>query len=145
MAVNIVSDVIDASDLNAIKNIAQKYDMTLVEFGRLLGKSKNEKGVRFQIRFTIEESKKIDSLCERYHMARSKYCLMACRKYLENEKYKKINILDVMESRENREMKVCVSFQHAEDYNKIRSIAKSLSVPFTTLIRYFALNADLSV
>lgn len=140
MTTNIVNDLIDEKDMELIQKIAHKYDMSVAEFGRFLGKKNNEKGVRFQIRFSVEELEYVDKLADELEVSRSRYCQIAYRWFVENEIYKTMNILDFKESEGEKNMRVSVSFNDAEEYKSLRKFAKEFSIPFSALLRYCALN-----
>lgn len=140
MTNNIVNQVIDEKDINLIEEIAEKYDMTLIEFARFIGKGKNEKGVRYHVRFSVDELMKVDENANEMNYSRSKYCQIAYQWFINNEVYKSINVMDIRESKSDRNMRVCVSFSDAKEYSELRKLAKGFSIPFSALIRYFALN-----
>lgn len=140
MTNNIVDKIIDKKDLDLIEEIAEKYDMTLIEFGRFIGKGKNEKGVRCHVRFSVDELIKVDENANALNYSRSKYCQIAYQWFINNEIYKTTNVIDMRETKSDRNMRVCVSFSNAKEYEKLRELSKGFSIPFSALIRYFALN-----
>lgn len=146
MAINIVDKVINGKDLKVIEAIAEKYDMSLVEFGRFIGKLKNEKGIRSHVRFSEDELKYVDAKVKKNKLDRSKYCKIAYQYFMQSDVYKKIDIMDLREDKEEKSVKgkrVCVSFADANEYLKMKNFAKGFSIPFATLIRYCALNYPL--
>ena len=139
MTNNIVDKVISTDDLKIIAEIAEKYDMTVVEFGRFIGKGKNEKGVRVHVRFSEDELSIIDKEASKVKLSRSKYCREAYNWFIDSGIYKNVNVKDLREDKSDRSIRVNVMFPDAEEYKKMHKLAKGFSIPFSTLIRYCAL------
>jgi hypothetical protein len=140
MTTNIVDKVIDKKDLELIEKLAEKYDMSIVEFGRFLGKKSNEKGVRFQIRFSVDELAYVDEKSNMMDVSRSKYCQMAYQWFVENNIFKSMDISDFKESDGKKSERVSVLFSDADQYKSMRKMASDFSIPFSALLRYCALN-----
>jgi hypothetical protein len=88
MAQNIVNSIISNEDIAKISKIAEKYNMNVVEFGRLLGKSTSEKGVRYHVRFSPDEQMIVDEQANNMGLTRSGFCSLACNKFLKSDAYK---------------------------------------------------------
>lgn len=140
MVINIVDKVIKKNDLKIIEDIAKKYDMSLVEFGRFIGKLKNEKGVRHHVRFSDDELTYVDKKAKDLNLSRSEYCFDAAKYFIQKEVYKKVDVKDLREANGDRGKRVCVSFTNGKEYINMWQLAKGFSIPFSTLIRYCALN-----
>lgn len=139
---NIVTAVIDETDMSVIETIAKKYKMSVVEFGRFLGKSSNAKGVRFHVRFTVDEMEIVNNKASYMGTSRSKLCAHAWKDFLDSGAYKKFNVRDVKgkDDESGRTERICVIFQEPEEFEKLQEIAASYSIPFSALLRYCVLN-----
>lgn len=134
-------EIINESDIDMIATMANKYNMSIEDFGKLL--SKKDKQIRHQIRFSEAEIKIVDENAEKLKMNRSEYCRRCYMKAIKNRLYENINISELRgnaySGEVTRDIRVSVSFTDAEDYKLMRKTAKDLSLKFSTLLRYFAL------
>lgn len=143
---NLKMEIINEEDYNVICDMAKKYNMSVDDFGRLLSK-KIEKDIRLQVRFSADELKTIDIKAGKYNMSRSEYCRTCCLKAIKEKQYENLNICEIQGDAYNkntvRDMKVCISFDDAMEYSKMRKVAMDLSMKFSTMVRYFALSIEL--
>lgn len=137
---NIAENVIHKSDLELLNKMADKYDMSLVDFGRFIVKMKNDKGVRFHVRFSVDELFAVDQKANMLNLTRSKFCNTASKWFVNSDEYKNFKLTTIKETAGDRDMRVCVLFTDAEDYKSLHELSKRMSIPFSALIRYCALN-----
>ncbi len=137
--------VLTQNDLEIVSMIAEKYHLSIQEFGRILAR-KNEKYPVLQILFTDDEYNQIEEKRKSKNLSRSKYCTLCIRKALSEETYKQINVVDVL-GKENRRIsrpkRTPISFDNATEYRQAKEISGLLGMPFSSLMRYFSLNVDL--
>lgn len=143
MAKEIINEIVDKKDYEAISKIAAKYSMSVEAFCRLLSKKFNAKQLASQVRFSPEEIQKVDNRASKIGVNRSKYCRLCYKKALKDELYKNFEILDAMRSPIKRDVVVNISFDDAEEFKEMKALAKKFSVPFANLLRYFSLNIEL--
>ena len=137
--------VLRDEDLEVIKGIAEKYRLSIQELGRILSR-KNGDYPRLQILLNIDEIYSIDKKAKELNLSRSKYCSLCYKKAMKEEFYKNIDILKVVgesESGKRREHRAVISFDVASDYLEMKKLADDLGIPFSSLVRYFALNVEL--
>lgn len=130
-----------AEDMKIIENMAEKYGMSVQDLGRslLVGKFP-----RVQINFTIDELQTVDSRAGRLNLTRSTYCCMCFEKAMEKNMYKSINVIDIIKryKKGTKKKKVAISLP-INEYDRMLKVAKDVGVPFSSLIKYFALNVKL--
>ena len=130
-------------DQQAVKRIAENYNLTVRELGRLLTKSQEKKGMPFSCRFSQGEIKVVDNAANLLRLSRGKFCVEACRSFLESEDYKTVSTLEFrsadMEAEGARNVLVCIRFQNASDYVTLKKLCEEHAVSFSTLLRYCAL------
>lgn len=137
--------VLRDEDLEVIKGIAEKYRLSIQELGRILSR-KNGDYPRLQILLNVDEIYSIDKKAKELNLSRSKYCSLCYKKALKEELYKNIDILKVVgesESGKRREHRAVISFDVSSDYLEMKKLADDLGIPFSSLVRYFALNVEL--
>lgn len=136
--------IISKVDYLTISEIANRYSMSVEDFGKLLSK-KDESSLRHQIRFSEDELRIIDKEASKLKLTRSKYCRMSYLKVLQDGSYMNLDIKYIKDQSYNvkRDMRVAVSFDNANDYKDMRALARKFSLPFASLMRYLALkNAE---
>lgn len=134
-------------DINIIEEIADKYNLTMQELGRMMSR-KNGRYHRMQILFNSDEMNFIDRKTRELNISRSQYCRLCYRKALKEEIYKDIDILKVVGGSENnkqREYRAVISFDSSKDYLDVKKLAENLGVPVSSLMRYFALNINIDI
>lgn len=137
--------LLQVEDLKIIKKIADKYNLSLQELGRVLTR-KNGKYLRLQILLNIDEINLIDERAGALKLSRSKYCTLCYKKALKENLYDNIDILRVVGESENgkkREHRAVISFDMTSDYLEMKKLSDDLGLPFSSLVRYFALNIEL--
>lgn len=137
--------LLQSEDLLMIKKIADKYRLSVQELGRIISR-KNGKYYRLQILLNKDEIDLIDKNAKRLKLSRSKYCTLCYKKALRENLYDNIDILKVVgesESGKKREHRAVISFDMPSDYLEMKKLADDLGIPFSSLVRYFALNIKL--
>lgn len=138
-----IEQILQEEDLNMIKKIADKYKLSIQELGRMLSR-KNGQYLRLQILLNVDEINLIDKRAKAVNLSRSKYCTFCYKKALRENLYDNIDILKVVgESEKKREHRAVISFDMANDYLEMKKLADDLGIPFSSLVRYFALNVVL--
>lgn len=134
--------IIKDEDLRIISNIAKTYNLSVQELGRILARKKATYP-RIQILLTIDELNLIDEMAKTLRLSRSKYCSMCCHKALKEELYKNIDMLKVIRESETGNKRVhraIISYENANEFLEMKKLANDLGTPFSSLMRYFALN-----
>lgn len=140
---NSTEKILTDDDLKIITGIAEKYSITVQELGRILTR-KNYNYPRLQILLNVDEVHSIDRKATSLNLSRSKYCSMCCRKVLREELYKDIDVLKAVgESGKRREHRAVISFDYSSDYLEFKKLSEELGIPFSSLVRYFALTVEL--
>lgn len=143
---NEMDNVIKKGDLETIENIAEKYCITVQELGRILSR-KTGSYPRLQILLNVDELHNIDRKSKKLDLSRSRYCSMCYKKALKEKLYENINVLQAMSDGESgkmkREHRAVISFDSAKDYRDMKKLADDLGMPFSSLMRYFALTVEL--
>lgn len=133
-------------DLKIIENIAEKYCITIQELGRILAR---RTGVypRLQILLNTDELNIIDSKANKLNLSRTKYCSLCYKKALKENLYENINVLQAMSDNKNKNLKrkhrAVISFDNAKDYRNMKKLSDDLGIPFSSLMRYFALTVNI--
>lgn len=138
--------VIENEDLKIIENMAEKYCVSVQELGRIISR-RNGSYPRLQILLNVEELNSIDKKAKELNLSRTKYCSLCYRKALKEKLYDDIDIIQAMSEKQTnklkREHRAVISFDNAKDYREMKKLADSLGIPFSSLMRYFALNVKL--
>ena len=138
--------VIKNEDLKTIEMIAEKYCISIQELGRIISR-RNGSYPRLQILLNVEELHSIDRKARNLNLSRTKYCSLCYRKALKDKLYENIDVLQAMSETKNgnmkREHRAVISFDNAKDYREMKKLADNLGIPFSSLMRYFALNVEL--
>lgn len=135
--------VICEKDLEILNDMANKYCVTLQELGRIIARKKVTYP-RLQILLNTEEMAEIDKKAKTKNLSRSKYCSLCYRKALENNDYENINIVEaVKKQKDKREHRAVISFNNSDEYRKLKRASQKLGIPFSCLMRYFALNVEI--
>lgn len=139
-------NVIDKSDLELIESMAEKYCITVQELGRILSR-KTGSYPRLQILLNVDELHNIDRKSKKLNLSRSRYCSMCYKKALKEKLYENIDVLqamsDVKSGKMKRDHRAVISFDNAKDYREMKKLADDLGIPFSSLMRYFALTVKL--
>ena len=136
--------ILSDSDLEIIRGIAEKYKIRVSELGRILSR-RSASYPKTQILLTTDEMYSIDRKAKELNLNRSKYCTMCVKKAMDEKIYEDIDIMKVIEKSKSgrREHRAMISYDSSSGYIKIKKLANDLGVPFSSLIRYFALNVEL--
>lgn len=141
-----VERVIENEDLKIIEKIAEKYCISVQELGRIISR-RNGSYPRLQILLNLEELHNIDGKAKKLNLSRTKYCSLCYRKALKEKLYENIDVLQAMSETQSgkmkREHRAVISFDNAKDYRDMKKLADNLGIPFSSLMRYFALTVEL--
>lgn len=143
--INIVQELISSEDIKRLEEIAKKYNMSIIELGRVLAKSGNNKGFIFNVRFAADEIECIDKVAAEHGVSRAKFCELACKWYSSVYGYDKVDLTSLRRFREDgmkRDIRVNVNFRNKETYISLKEFSNSLSVDISAVIRYCALQYD---
>lgn len=138
---------IEEKDLEKIKEIAEKYDMSAIELARDIASADNNNSLH--IRFSKTELKTIDEKRKKAGISRSNYCVLCFEKAVEQGLYKDINIMQVIKrgfNSDRRTERVHVSFKKMGNglgMSEMRKMADDIGADVSALVRYFALNISL--
>lgn len=137
-----MADKIELKDIKTIEEIAKKYNMSMVKFGRAIiaqSKVKNER----QYRVSEEEFDTISQLAEDCGMTRMGYSEAACERFVrEGREDPAVVKFEIGSTRYGlgRTKRITVRFSDAEIENKLVEIAADYKIDMGSLIRYCALN-----
>lgn len=144
--------IITKEDLEVITKIADKYNFSLADLGKVLCRKKMSYP-RFQISCNEIEYETIKSRADKYNLSMSKYCLCCFEKAIKTENIEDINFLEIFEElrKSKKEKKagdkgrqrINVCLRSNEDYLKAKEIAKKLDIPLALFVRYVALTTNL--
>lgn len=131
-------------DVNVIKEMAEKYKVSVQSLCKLVSKSTNDQIV-IQVRFSEKELEKINTKSEKYKMNRSKFCRECCKKAIETNYISKINVVDIAteKGKDKKPFVINISFPNIDDYRKFESVACDHDIKIGTLLRYLVLNIEL--
>ena len=138
----IVTKLVDETDLDTISNIANKYDMNIVELGKLLSKIKVGNGITKQIKFSENEVKRIDKIVndkKRVDNSRNVFFIEAYTWFMDNQLIKEIDVFELKQKTNDRTFRVNIYFSDADQFESILRTSKSLGCGFSSFIRYFTL------
>lgn len=148
-----IKKLIDEKDFQEIEKIANKYNMTVIELGKLLTIKDDNKPFYKQIRLTEEELTNIDEKAKNFGITRNEYIIRCQMKAIKNNEQLNLDIRKinkktyagpVNKNKENiRNRQVNVYFRDLELYENIRITAKKLSVKVSSLIREWSLTINL--
>lgn len=148
-----IKKLIDEKDFQEIEKIANKYNMTVIELGKLLTIQNDNKPFYKQIRLTEEELTNIDEKAKNFGITRNEYIIRCQIKAIKNNEQLNLDIRKinkktyagpVSKNKENiRNRQVNVYFKDLELYENIRITAKKLSVKVSSLIREWSLTINL--
>lgn len=141
--------VIEKEDMQVIESIANKYNISVTELGRILSRKNNECAKRFQILLTVDELHEVDKKAKSLDLSRTRYCSMCFKKGIDEELYKNINMVELTRRRnaskgeDIRSQKTPMYFADKDYYLLGKKIAKEMGVSFGSFVRWFALNVEL--
>lgn len=128
---------IEMKDMKAIQEIAQRYDMSLVEFGRTII-TQTKKRTQRQIRVSEHEYEIISAKAEAKGLNLMRYCDYACNEFLKKKVIDK-DYFDYRTYGEGRKKRIAVEFKDSEVEASLLSVADKHDIEIGTLIRYCAL------
>lgn len=137
--------IIAETDMNMIKNLANKYNISVKELGKIIA-SENNLDQKKQVRFTNREYEILKNAAEKRDMKVSvflRYCLKyACdNNILEKMSIKDLTSLTKRDSNELREKRVPVAFDNGEYFLEIQKEARRLEIPYTNIARWLILKS----
>lgn len=133
---------IEKKDMTVLEDLAQKYNMSMVEFGRAIiaqTKVRNER----QYRVSEEEFEMISDMAERRGMTRMGYSEAACERFIrEGREDPAVVKYEIGSTRYGfeRTKRITVRFANEEVEDKLVDIAAEYKIDMGSLIRYCALN-----
>lgn len=133
---------IELKDIKTIEEIAKKYNMSMVEFGRAViaqSKVRNER----QYRVSEEEFDMISEMAEGCGMTRMGYSEAACERFIkEGREDPAVVKFEIGSTRYGlgRNKRITVRFSDEKVENKLVEIAAEYKIDMGSLIRYCALN-----
>lgn len=133
---------IEQNDLKIIEEIANKYGITVQEFGKILTKG-STRVLALQFYTNDDENMYLQNCAKEYGMKLSKYIVACCRKGLDEKKYENINLYEIYPPVEkSRKDRVGVSFDkyNRDVYYRLVEVAEEKNLKAGNLARYFAFN-----
>lgn len=134
---------IDQEDINIIKNMTEKYELTLKELMMAVSKEVNVKSVLIQVRLTDEEKNIIEKKALNKNMNRSSFIQSRLEEFVNTKDdiiYEKYNFFESDIRRKDRKY-VTISLPPFL-LNKVREKAKKLKLNVSFIIRYLCCEMD---
>lgn len=138
-----MDNIIQKNDMEQLEKIAEKYDMSLKELCSLILKTQGENSaIRCNVRFSDEEIEKLDKAAAAGGYSRSNYCGNAFKSFIDsNSSLDIIGLRKDRQTEKKRTIRVCIYFEKTL-YNVLRKTAKEYGVPYSSLVRFLALNQE---
>lgn len=135
---------IENEDLEIIKELAQKYSMSLGEFGKTITILSKGTTIYKQMRVSRRELDIIVKKAKRLKLKQTDMYILCYRKGIQKENYESIDISKINEQIENETKNICVNvrFTNNKELLQVQNIAEKLGVRVGTLLRYFALHVE---
>lgn len=137
--------VINPVDMRTIRSMAEKYGMTVADFGRFITRQSVNRTNR-QVRVTPTEYEIIRSNAKRLDLNVSRYCELCCKQFLENVEEKGISPEIFRENQKRKEKRTrlfTIMILNGDRERKLAEVAATYSIKISSLIRYCALNMDI--
>jgi len=136
-----ITKSISQEDINVIKNMAIKYNMSVVDFGRTISRLA-EYNLRRWIRLTAQEHITIKNRAIEHGTTITHWCSLACHVFL-SQYGNSFNIYGVSKNTDGvRCEKICITLRNRAEDAKLVELAKQCSIGISTLIRYCVLQYD---
>lgn len=139
-------EILEEVDLKKIESIAEKYNMTIDELCKELGRKKDTNYFRKHVRYSADEILEIDKRAGKLNLSRNDYIRRCYMKALEDEYYRG---MDIKELKKNtyapecvRDIRVAVYINDMKIYNKLKEQAEKCSLPLSTFIRDISLRVE---
>lgn len=130
-------------DIKMLENLAKKYDMSIVDFGKAIV-SQTKKYNQRMFRVSESEYKEIAKKAERAGMNLMRYCEYSCAVFLKEKKIDE-NFFCKKKYGKDRVKRIAVSFRNQETESEFVEFAEQCNIEIGTLIRYCALMNDCEV
>lgn len=134
-------------DLEQIKAIANKYNMSMADLGKMLSRRKMTLP-RFQITCTDEEYEIIKRKADEKVLSLSQYCQKNFSIAIMPENIEKLNLMEIYtEFRKSKAKRVdrkriTVILNDNDEFVKVKEISKKWNIPLSSFMRYVALNCN---
>lgn len=135
---NIKDKVISSEDMNKIKKMALKYNLSVSEFGREITRQSQGNSVR-QIRVTSDELELIKRVSKNNGVnSMGRWCSLACTDFINKGDYATL-YNDYKSDEDIRDKRINVPIENHLIESKLLEISKTYSIKISALIRYCAI------
>ena len=141
-----MSRIIGGNDMMIVKEMADKYNLSVADFGREITKQ-NSRNPGRQMRLTEDENRMIRKRANTMNLSMSRYCELCCTSFIHKYENGEVDTLTFYENcrrkGDKRTVRVSVTIYNRKNETKLLHIAQEFSVKLSTLIRYCALTEDI--
>lgn len=133
--------LISHKDMASIKNLAEKYNMSVADLGRSIVRQAEGNSSR-QIRVTDEEYDMISLKAKAHGVSKSRWCSLACSDFVNGSAKTDIFFSDFDSEKSVRNKRIAVAIRNQQEETELMNVSIRYSIKISTLIRYCALRYE---